>query len=555
MSMNDVKMLFQFVGGLGMFLYGMNAMADGLQKSAGNRMKSLLKALTSNKYLAILVGTLITAIIQSSSATTVMVVGFVNAGLFDLTQAVGVIMGANIGTTVTAWLVSMNEWGEILKPEFYAPVLIGIGAFILLFSKDNKKKQIGEILVGFSLLFIGLSFMSGSIKPYRDAEIFSKAFSVFGSNPILGILTGAIITAIIQSSSASVGILQTLAMNGVVNWSAAIFITLGQNIGTCVTALISSAGAHRTAKRAAIIHLMFNVLGAAVFGVIGFIAFTIFPDLAGKKINSVEISVFHTIFNISNTLMLLPFANGLVKLSGVIVKNGEEEQNQENALEELKDRLDERIFETPSFAVERAVQEVLNMGFYTLDNLKKAKSAILDNNADAIADVLKGEVVINGYEKQLTEYLVKINNLSLNDSQHMLVKNLLYSISDIERVGDHCENLVELAQTYIENNNVFSDEAKHDLEDMFNKAIDSYESSMKARETGKKEFIEKELECEATVDRLEKIYRARHVERLGKSLCTSQTGVLFTDVLSNLERVSDHAENITQYVQEENDNE
>ncbi len=553
MSMNDVKMLFQFIGGLGMFLYGMNAMADGLQKTAGNRMKSLLKALTSNRLLAISVGALITAIIQSSSATTVMVVGFVNAGLFDLTQAVGVIMGANIGTTITAWLVSMNEWGELLKPEFYAPVIIGVGAFILLFSKDSKKRQVGEILVGFSLLFIGLSFMSGSIKPYRDAPIFAKAFSVFGANPVLGILTGTIITAIIQSSSASVGILQTLAMNGVVSWSAAVFITLGQNIGTCVTALISSAGAHRTAKRAAVIHLLFNVIGAAIFGIIGFLVFTIMPEWAGRKLNSVEISIFHTVFNISNTLLLLPFANGLVKLSGVIVRSGKDEENQENALEELENRLDERIFESPSFAVERAVQEVVNMGFFTLESLKKAKTAILDNNETAIAEVFKGEVVINGYENQLTEYLVKINNLSLNDSQHMLIKNLLYSVSDIERVGDHCENLVELAQANIENNNKFSDEAKDDLENMFNKSIDSYESAINARQTGKKEFIEKEMECEETVDRLEKIYRARHVERLGKNQCTAQTGVLFTDVLSNLERVSDHAENIAQYVQEENE--
>lgn len=551
MSMDSIKMLFQFAGGLGMFLYGMNTMADGLQKAAGSRMKNLLKALTSNRFLAITVGALITAIIQSSSATTVMVVGFVNAGLFNLTQAVGVIMGANIGTTITAWLVSMNEFGEMLKPEFYAPVIIGIGAFTILFSKDSKKKQIGEILVGFGVLFVGLSFMSGAIKPYRDAPIFTKAFAAFGSNPILGILTGAIITAIIQSSSASVGILQTLAMNGVVNWSAAVFITLGQNIGTCVTALISSAGAHRTAKRAAIIHFLFNVIGALLFGIICFAWFTILPQWAGKRISSVQISIFHTIFNITNTLVLLPFANTLVKFSGILVRE-KEEVYQESALEELKNRLDERIFESPSFAVERAVQEVVNMGLFTLESLKKAKNAVLNNDEDAISEVFKGEVIINGYEKQLTEYLVKINNLSLNDNQHMLVKNLLYTISDIERVGDHCENLVELAQTYVENNNSFSQEARDDLENMFKKTVNSYESAINARWTGKKEFVEKEMEYEETVDRLEKVYRSRHVERLGKSMCSAKTGVLFTDVLSNLERVSDHAENIAQYVQEEN---
>ncbi|MEG1458826.1 MAG: Na/Pi cotransporter family protein [Acetivibrio sp.] len=551
MSMSDVRLLFQFIGGLGMFLYGMNTMADGLQKAAGSRMKNMLKVLTSNRILGILVGALITAIIQSSSATTVMVVGFVNAGLFDLTQAVGIIMGANIGTTITSWLVSMNEWGKVLNPEFFAPVIIGIGAFTILFSKTGKKKQMGEILVGFGVLFVGLSFMSGAITPYKDAPIFAKAFSVFGSNPIFGILTGAIITAIIQSSSASVGILQTLAMNGVVSWSAAVYITLGQNIGTCVTALISSAGTHRTAKRAAVIHFLFNLIGAIIFGAVAFIVFMILPRWGGQMINSVEISIFHTIFNITNTLLLLPFGNVLVKLSGLLVREEKAESYKESELEELKNRLDERILESPTFAVERAVQEVVNMGFLTLDNLKSAKRALMEGKEEDISKVLKGEVIINGYEKQLTEYLVKINNLSLNDNQHMLMKNLLYSISDIERVGDHCENLAELAQTYLENQDSFSQEGKADLENMFQKATDSFESAINARWTGKKEYVIRELECEETVDRLEKEYRKRHVERLGQNTCNAQMGVLFTDVLSNLERVSDHAENIAQYVAEE----
>ena len=246
--MEHIEMLFRFVGGLGMFLYGMNVMADGLQKSAGNRMKHLLEFLTRNRLMGILVGAGVTAIVQSSSATTVMVVGFVNAGLMTLVQAVGVIMGANIGTTITAWLVSMSEWGAVFKPEFFAPLLIGIGAFLFLFSKKEKIKDISEILTGFGVLFVGLSFMSDSITPYREAPVFSEAFRILGSNPILGILTGLVVTAVIQSSSASGGILQTLAANGVVNWSSAVFITLGQNIGTCVTALLSSLGANRTAR-------------------------------------------------------------------------------------------------------------------------------------------------------------------------------------------------------------------------------------------------------------------------------------------------------------------
>ncbi len=248
MSISDLGMLFQFVGGLGMFLYGMNIMADGLQRSAGSRMQHMLGVLTNNRLMGVLAGAAVTAIIQSSSATTVMVVGFVNAGMLTLTQAVGVIMGANIGTTITAWIVSMNDLGSVFKPEFFAPVLVGIGAFLMLFSQKEGKKKTGEILVGFGALFIGLTYMSDAIKPYRDAQIFVDAFRVLGRNPILAILVGAGVTAVIQSSSASVGILQTLALNGVVNWQSAVFITLGQNIGTCVTALISSAGTGKNAK-------------------------------------------------------------------------------------------------------------------------------------------------------------------------------------------------------------------------------------------------------------------------------------------------------------------
>ena len=266
MQLEGISVLFSFIGGLGMFLYGMHVMANGLQHFAGGKMQRLMSFLTQNRLMAILVGTLVTAVIQSSSATTVMVVGFVNAGMLNLSQAVGVIMGANIGTTITAWLVSLSEFGSFLNPEFYAPLLLGIGAFVILFAKSDKKKQIGEILIGFAVLFIGLSFMSDAIKPYRDSPIFSNAFTVLGKNPLLAILTGTVVTAIIQSSSASVGILQTLAMNGIVNWRSAVFITLGQNIGTCVTALLSGVGSGRNGKRASVIHLSFNVIGAVLFG-------------------------------------------------------------------------------------------------------------------------------------------------------------------------------------------------------------------------------------------------------------------------------------------------
>ena len=299
MSVETLGTVFAFAGGLGMFLYGMNVMGDGLQKAAGNKMHNFLGKITSNRFLGVLVGTLITAIIQSSSATTVMVVGFVNAGLLNLSQAAGVIMGANIGTTITSWIVSMNEWewASVLKPSFFAPLLIGIGAFLIMFCKSEKKKEAGEILSGLGLLFIGLEFMSNAIEPYSNSPVFYQAFRVLGKNPVFGILTGLIVTALIQSSSASVGILQTLALNGVVGWNSAVYITLGQNMGTCVTALISSAGANRTAKRAAVIHFLFNFIGAVVFGLLMFFIFLWNPAFANATISSVDISIFHSIYD------------------------------------------------------------------------------------------------------------------------------------------------------------------------------------------------------------------------------------------------------------------
>ena len=550
MSITDIQMLFKFIGGLGMFLYGMDSMADGLQKSAGHKMQQLLGALTSNRLMGVLLGTGITAIIQSSSATTVMVVGFVNAGIMNLQQAVGIIMGANIGTTVTSWIVSMSEWGEMLKPEFFAPALVGVGALCSLFSKNEKKKQIGEILVGFGVLFIGLNFMSSSITPYRDAPIFGQAFSVLGRNPILGILAGLAVTGIIQSSSASVGILQTLALNGIVNWQSAIFITLGQNIGTCVTALLSSLGANKTAKRAAVIHLMFNMSGAVIFGVIMYILFKLNPVLAVSRISSVEISIFHTIFNVSNTILLFPFAGFLVKASGVLIRNDnkEEEKDPEN---DMKRHLDERILETPSFAIENVNHEVVNMGYAALENFDLAADALLSSDLSGVKKVESLEEKIDHYEKLLTDYLIKINNQSLNEEQHILVKNLFYTISDFERVSDHCENLSELASEKSARNIIFSKEAESEMKEMLKAVRSSLEHAIKARQSSEMSEVRAVVQWEENVDSLEEELRERHIERLSAKTCQPENGVIFLDALSNLERISDHAHNIAGYVKEE----
>lgn len=552
MSINDIGMLFSFIGGLGLFLYGMNIMADGLQKSAGGKMKQLLGFLTNNRFLAVIVGTVITGIIQSSSATTVMVVGFVNAGIMTLAQAVGVIMGANIGTTVTAWIVSMSEWGAFFKPEFIAPLVVGIGSFVILFSKSSKKKTVGEIAVGFGILFIGLSLMSDSITPYKDAPIFSKAFTVLGNNPILALLAGLVVTGIIQSSSASVGILQTLAMNGIVNWKSAIFITLGQNIGTCVTALLSSAGAQKMAKRAAVIHLLFNVIGAIIFGIIMFVIFTVAPDFASSKIDSVQISIFHTIFNVSNTIILFPFANQLVKLSGVIIRNSEEVSKDEEKQEVITLRhLDERILESPSFAVENAILEVGHMGEVALSNIKLAFEAAKENDINKVNLVFESEKTINNLQKLIMEYLVKISNLSLTEKQHMVINNLFYMINDIERVGDHAENIAELAEFKCKNNIVFSENAQEEITKIMEVGLKAIENAILAVKENNIEYVRKVVKYEDMVDNMEEELREKHIERLSNNLCKPEAGIVFLDIISNLERISDHAYNIAGYVKDE----
>ncbi len=559
MSVSDVSNLFGFLGGLGMFLYGMTIMADGMQKTAGSKMSSFLGMLTNNRFLAVALGALITAIIQSSGATTVMVVGFVSAGVLTLNQAVGVIMGANIGTTITAWIVSMSQLGdafEIMKPGFYAPAIIGIGALLLVFAKGPKKRMAGEISIGLGLLFIGLDFMSGSISPYTDAPIFADAFALLGGNPLLGMVIGAVVTAILQSSSASVGILQTLAMNGVVTTNAAIYITLGQNIGSCVTAMISSMGSSRTAKRAAVIHLTFNVIGAILVGSLGFVFFAMRPDFAASEISAVQISMFHTVFNLSMTAILFPFANQLVKISGLVVKEKEEKQA---AADEVQDQemaaalkhLDKRIFESPAFALETASLEVVHMGQITLDNVKLALECLLEGSAEKAQEVYKVEKTINNMEKMLTEYLIKVDSLSLTERQKQVATNLFYSISDIERVGDHAENIAEQAEYMIEHQLDFSQTGYEDLRRIGSSVIKSFSYSIEARQSGSMDAIRKVSQYEDDVDLQEEELREKNIERLTSGACKASAGVAFLDVISNLERISDHAYNLAGYVKNE----
>ena len=551
--LEHVGNLFMFIGGLGMFLYGMHVMADGMQKSAGNKMKDFLGMLTGNRFMAVGIGALITAIIQSSGATTVMVVGFVSAGLMTLSQAVGVIMGANIGTTITAWIVSLSQLGDsaaLLNPQFYAPLLVGIGALIIMFAKSNKKQNIAEIIIGVGLLFLGLKSMSGAIKPYTDAPIFSIIFTTLGYNPILGILAGAVITALLQSSSVSVGILQTLAVNGLVGTNAAVFITLGENIGSCVTAMLSAMGGSRTAKRAAAIHLSFNVIGAILFGVICTALFMVRPEIAGHKITPVEISLFHTGFKLTMTVLLFPFAEKLVDLSGFLIKETEADKLAAEAEGSIL-HLDPRIFEQPSIAVVALSNEVVRMGEMVLENVRRAVNVCFSRDEKEIEKVFEVEKRVNRINKELTEYLIHANNLSLNNRQKLIVANLFNSLTDIERSGDHAENITEQVQLLIERNQEFSELGHNDLLEITAAVDEAFEGAVQARKTGSRKIAVHVGECEDKVDQLRDDLKVRHIDRLSRGECDPAAGIVFIEIVDNLERISDHAENLAQYVLKE----
>ena len=544
-----------FAGGLGMFLYGMHIMAEGMQKAAGNKMKDFLGMLTGNRFLAVGIGALITAIIQSSGATTVMVVGFVSAGLMTLSQAVGVIMGANIGTTITAWIVSLSQLGDSVKalnPQFYAPMLIGIGSGIIMFSKSKKKLNAAEIIIGIGFLFEGLKFMSDAIKPYTGAPIFSTIFTTLGSNPLLGVLAGALITAILQSSSVSVGILQTLAVNGLVTTNAAVFITLGENIGSCVTALLSAIGGSRTAKRAAVIHLSFNVIGAIIFGVLGFILFTARPEIAFHKISPVEISLFHTGFKLSMTVILFPFAEKLVQLSGILVPKTQADIDAEQAAEAATIRLDPRIFNQPGIAVEALSKEVVRFGTVALDNIQRACEVCFTRDPNEMQKVFSVEKQLNEMHTQLTKYLIQANTLPLNDRQKLIITNLFNSLTDIERSGDHAENITEQVQILVDRNLELSETGVKDLRDITAPVMQGFAAAIQARKRNDIGAALRVGETEERVDRLRDEMKETHIERLSAGQCDPAAGIVFIEIVDNLERISDHAQNMAEYILSEN---
>lgn len=552
--LDNITNLFLFIGGLGMFLYGMHVMAEGTQKSVGSKMKDFLGMLTSNRLKAVLVGTLITGIIQSSGATTVMVVGFVSAGLMTLSQAVGVIMGANIGTTVTAWIVSLSQIGDSMKflnPEFYAPVLIGIGAGIIMFSKSDTKKNRAEIIIGFGLLFQGLKFMSESVAPYTDAPIFATVFTTLGTNPFLGILAGAVVTALLQSSSVSVGILQMLAGNGLIMTNAAIFITLGENIGSCVTAMLSSIGGSRDARRAAVIHLSFNMIGALLFTVISILLFALKPTLAHYHISPVQISMFHTGFKLTMTVLLFPFGEQLVKLSGMLVPEKQALLTGEKKEEELVTHLDPRIFEQPAIAVAALSNAVATMGKLTLRNVERACEVCFTQDEAVIAEIFETEKKINAMNRELSEYLIKANTLPVNDHQRLVVTDLFNTLTDLERSGDHAENVAKEVQLLMTRQLTLSETGKKDLRDMTDAVQEAFRCAVKAREERSVTSARKVSACEDLVDSLRDEQKERHMDRLSRGECKPEAGLVFIEIIDNLERISDHAQNMAEYIMNE----
>lgn len=526
------------MGGLGLFLYGMNLMGDGLQKSAGSKLKRIIELLTSNVIMGVLVGMVVTMVIQSSSATTVMVVGFVNAGIMSLTQAIGVIMGANIGTTITAQLVSLDV-------DFLAPVALGIGIVIYMFSNKPKHKNIAEILIGFGILFTGMDFMKEAVKPLAGYQGFTDTLLSFGHHPILGVLMGFAITAIVQSSSASMGMLIALASQGLIPITAALPILYGENIGTCVTSLISSIGASRNARRAAIMHLTFNVLGSMIFMFIlskpiVAIVTAIDPTDAARQIANA-----HTLFNILNVIVLLPFNKLIVKLALKLVPETKGEQDDDDKVVKY---IDDRMIETPSIALANIVKETLRMGEKSKESLNAAMDGIVDKSKEKIELSFKREKLINELQKSILNYLLKLSKASLNEDSRETVDALFNTVNDIERIGDHAENIAELAKDIVDLEISFSDVGIGELKDMYNKVVSTYTYALEAMRTSNVELACKVIKMEEQVDMMEKSCRANHMNRLNSSSCSIESGVIYLDIISNLERVSDHAVNIAQQV-------
>jgi phosphate:Na+ symporter len=545
--------ILSMIGGLALFLYGMHVMGDGLAKVSGGRMEAALEKMTGSPIKGVLLGAGVTAVIQSSSATTVMVVGFVNSGIMKLTQAVGVIMGANIGTTITAWLLSLsgiessNVFVSMLKPSSFSPILAVIGVILIMFSKKEKKQQIGMILIGFAILMFGMETMSDSVAPLKEMPEFTSLLLKF-QNPILGMLAGLILTAVIQSSSASVGILQSLCSTGAVTFGAAFPIIMGQNIGTCVTAIISAIGASKNAKRTAAVHLYFNIIGTVIFMAVFYIAHAIVHfDFINDTIGVAGIAVVHSTFNIVTTLLLLPFNKVLVKLAEATIREDETEQMQNAEKRETAAALamlDDRFVSNPALAIDNCRQVAMKMADICKNAVYLAMDQIKEYDDLKAAKVLELENTADKFEDALGTYLIKVSSKDLSEKDSRDMSMLLHSINDLERISDHAINIVEKAQNMHEKGLSFSTKAQEEMR-IYTEAVKEIVDMSISAVRDENIQLAKEVEpLEETIDHLSDEIKQRHIERLKNDECSLDIGFVLSDLVVNFERVADHCSNL-----------
>ncbi len=539
----DLFDVLALMGGLALFLFGMTIMGQGLERSAGSKLKTILEKLTSNPLKGVLLGLGVTAVIQSSSATTVMVVGFVNSGVMSLRQAIGIIMGANVGTTVTSWLLSLNAiegdgiFMRLLQPTSFSPILALIGVFLYMSGKNSKKKDIGTILLGFAVLMTGMDAMSDAVSGLRDVPEFANILTMF-SNPILGVLAGAVLTAIIQSSSASVGILQALSSTGTVTYSSAIPIILGQNIGTCITAMLASVGTNRNARRAAAVHLYFNIIGTTIFLCLFYLlhALVRFPFYS-LPIDELGIAQVHTVFNLTCTVVMLPLSRALEKLAYLTIRDEPGKQDQFQLL-------DERLMVTPSIAIRQCKILAMDMTALARESVAKAVDCVTSFTEEKAALVAENEQMTDVYEDRLGTYLVKLSSQRLSAEDSHEISKLLHSISDIERISDHALSIAITARTMAEKQVQLSQQAHAEL-DVITAAVHEVLSLAEQAFDADDAVLAQRVEpLEQVVDYLSDSLRSRHIQRLQEGSCSVDQGLVFTDLLSDCRRISDHCSNI-----------
>ncbi len=548
----DIFSILQLLSGLALFLYGMNTMGDGLEKFSGGKLEKTLEKMTNNTFKGFLLGAAVTAVIQSSSATTVMVVGFVNSGIMKLRQAIGIIMGANVGTTVTAWILSLSGiegdsvFMQLLKPTSFSAVFAFIGIILIMFTKSDSKKNLASILLGFAILMFGMDSMSSAVAPLSDDPNFANLLTVF-NNPVFGIIAGALLTAIIQSSSASVGILQALSKTGAITYSMAIPIVMGQNIGTCVTALISCIGAKKNAKRAALVHLYFNIIGTLVICALFYGSNLIFQyGFLDDVVAEANIAVIHTVFNLAATAMLLPFTRQLEKLACLTIKDTEEESE--------TPFLDERFLNTPSLATDRALNVTEKMARLSEGTLLGALEMVGNYNEKAADTLSENEDTIDMYEDVISTYLVKLSQKNLSENDSKSVQRVLHGIGDFERISDHAMNIVGAAKEIEEKKAVFSEGAMAGLHVMMDAIKEIINNATLAFINNDVKLAAKVEPLEQVIDRIRDKLKEAHVKRLTNGECTIELGFIFSDLITSMERVSDHCSNIAVGVIEINNN-